>query len=319
MRNRGEKSLYPESHILLALFMAFILLFSNASAFSITHVENSRNSSLTRICASQNNNNMEFENSLSDIITKELETNLDYRRDAQIPENTPTVIPMFQNNPEHPQRGSIGLDEAPPRPSLDALVVHGPIQIYDDTDFVTQGWPGSGIAGDPYVISNLEITTLGDGRDCIEIRNTRSHFRIQGCHLIGYIYVGHKFGADGVKLFNVSNGQIWGNEVNDHGDPGILLSNSSFCDIDGNTCYDNDWGGVNLYNSFNNPVTDNNCVGEDHHGMVISKSGDNIIFGNDVSTSDWKSGLFIEDCLDGNNSISFNTANGCDHGIAIVD
>ena len=314
-----EKSLYPESRILVVLFTISILLISTTSVVQISHLGDTSREALSVIIDSPKPVIMDSTNPISDFTIDELEANMDYQMGTPSFEDVTTIIPRYPANYEHPLRGSLALDISPLKPRLDALTIHGPIQIFNDTDFITQGWPGLGIPGDPFVISDLEITTLGDGRDCIEIRNTRANFRIQGCHLIGLLFGGNKFVTNGVKLYNVSNGQIWGNEINEHGDPGIQLSNSSFCDVDGNTCYDNEWGGVNLSNSFNNHVTDNNCIGEDHHGMVISDSGSNIIFGNDVSSSDWKAGLFIKDCPDGNNSISFNTANGCDHGIAVVD
>jgi len=64
----------------------------------------------------------------------------------------------------------------------DSLTVHDPIAIHNDTDFVTQGWPGSGTLEDPYLISGLNITCEGT---CINITDTTAHFIIEDCYLGG--------------------------------------------------------------------------------------------------------------------------------------
>ncbi len=62
-----------------------------------------------------------------------------------------------------------------------AYVSHAPIVIDDDSDFATQGWPGSGTEADPYVIEGLNITTEGT---CIDIRSTTVYFVIRNCLLV---------------------------------------------------------------------------------------------------------------------------------------
>ena len=84
-----------------------------------------------------------------------------------------------------------------------------PIEINSNEDFEEQGWPGSGIESDPYVISGLMIsqgylvwegntqyTILTDA--AVMISDTTAHFVITRC----------AFGGDGVILSNVENGII---------------------------------------------------------------------------------------------------------------
>ena len=75
---------------------------------------------------------------------------------------------------------------------------HAPIYIYDDDDFVSQGWPGGGTPGSPYRISGFNFT---NDVDCIVIEDTTAHFVIEDCYIGAGI-------NDGITLDNVTNGVI---------------------------------------------------------------------------------------------------------------
>ena len=62
------------------------------------------------------------------------------------------------------------------------LTDHVPILIDEEADFTTQGWPGAGTVGDPYVISGLNIT-YDHPFDLIRIFNVDSYFVIRDCYL----------------------------------------------------------------------------------------------------------------------------------------
>jgi len=81
------------------------------------------------------------------------------------------------------------------------LSAHVPIQIDGTSDFVSQGWPGSGTENDPYLIEGLNITA-SIGKDCISITNTDSYFIIRDSYL--------KQGSAnlGIYLENVSHASI---------------------------------------------------------------------------------------------------------------
>ena len=54
------------------------------------------------------------------------------------------------------------------------------IEITSNSDFLNQGWPGTGTLEDPYVIENLQIIS---DRICISISGTTDHFIIKNCSL----------------------------------------------------------------------------------------------------------------------------------------
>jgi len=54
------------------------------------------------------------------------------------------------------------------------LTDHVPIIIDEEADFVSQGWPGTGTSGDPYLISGLSIV-YSSGTPSISISDTASY------------------------------------------------------------------------------------------------------------------------------------------------
>jgi len=78
---------------------------------------------------------------------------------------------------------------------------HVPIFINKTADFVSQGWPGSGTSGDPYVIAGLNIT-YDNGMKSIEIANTDAYFVIRDC------YINQGSTEWGIKLDYATHGTI---------------------------------------------------------------------------------------------------------------
>jgi hypothetical protein len=82
-----------------------------------------------------------------------------------------------------------------------AYTPHDPIFIEGNDDFAAQaaseGWPGNGTKGDPYIIKGYEIEN--NVSECIGIRYTSVHFNISGSLI--------KNG--GISLFEVANGTIY--------------------------------------------------------------------------------------------------------------
>lgn len=79
---------------------------------------------------------------------------------------------------------------------------HSSIVITKNSDFLAQGWPGSGTEGDPYVIENLDIRWS----TCISISDTTVHFVIRNCYLWSF----STMRQDGVYLYNVEHATIEG-------------------------------------------------------------------------------------------------------------
>ncbi|MHA2067358.1 MAG: right-handed parallel beta-helix repeat-containing protein, partial [Candidatus Thorarchaeota archaeon] len=146
--------------------------------------------------------------------------------------------------------------------------LHGAIRIDGDDDFHSQaaveGWPGFGTQGDPYRIENWEIRMGGTGH-CIEIRNTRVHFVVQGC-LLEYASVSQHAG---IYLYNVTDGALIDNILLQNW-AGIRLTNSSRINIDSNDCTNSVWYSIWLeVDSTYNRLFNNTCVGAGTHAIYL--------------------------------------------------
>lgn len=96
---------------------------------------------------------------------------------------------------------------------------HVPIVIDETSDFETQGWPGSGTPGDPYVISELNITYDVD-EFLISVINTNASFVIRDC------YLGQDSLEWAIRLANTTAATIEYTTV-DSAQGGIYLGNSN--------------------------------------------------------------------------------------------
>jgi len=159
---------------------------------------------------------------------------------------------------------------------------HQPILIVNDTDFAAQasseGWPGTGTSGDPYIIEGYDIDRAGTPGACIEIRNTQVHFIIRNCLLHGANDTG---GGSGILLWNVTNGVIESN-ICMNNQLGIDLHTQLTTGIKvfNNTCNQNTYG-IRLYQSDNNmAVANNTCNDNSHTGIWLEQADANIVENN---------------------------------------
>ena len=83
------------------------------------------------------------------------------------------VIPSSQ----HPHKSAVVSQGPGSRLSPGEYTDHVPILINGTSDFTLQGWPGSGTAEDPYLLSGLNITT-DISMACITVINTDAYFVI---------------------------------------------------------------------------------------------------------------------------------------------
>ncbi|MGV9169763.1 MAG: right-handed parallel beta-helix repeat-containing protein [Promethearchaeia archaeon] len=104
---------------------------------------------------------------------------------------------------------------------------HTPIAIANDSDFKNQSWPGSGKAGDPYIIEGLQIAS---NDTCISIQNVTSHFIVQECYLLAESSI---LGT-GIQMRNVTNGRLEGCVITSK-QVGIELIDSKRCRVCNNT------------------------------------------------------------------------------------
>lgn len=85
--------------------------------------------------------------------------------------------------------------------SQSVYAIHDPIVITSDSDFVDQGWIGSGTEANPYLLKDLNITSTVT---CVNITDTQVHFIIRNC----VINASWAHPGTGVYLENVTHGVI---------------------------------------------------------------------------------------------------------------
>lgn len=179
--------------------------------------------------------------------------------------------------------------------------VSSPLLIDSDSDFVTNGYPGSGTADDPYLIESLQIDSKGSRSNGIEVTNTHAYFVVARCEIkADYIGIlvqdvapgtasledniitgntgdggGIVLGADGVRVV--------GNTCKGFSE-GIHTNYSDECVIVGNDLINNNYHGLSLRYSNQNIVANNTIIGNKAHGIfIIRDSKGNTIYNNTLT------------------------------------
>jgi parallel beta-helix repeat protein len=179
---------------------------------------------------------------------------------------------------------------------------HGDIVITDDQDFVNQGWPGNGTAGNPYVISGFEFAT---SLLAINISNTVSHLLISDCL---FTCPGGRHSGMGIKLLDAQNVRIE-SCVFTLIDCGPMLSYSEKCNI-GDCRFEDVDIPIDLYISDGCTLV-NNTV----EGSISLYDSDNCTMSSNRQYSDPVMGpalgfnmMWCDDCVLFNNTIIDNFA-----------
>ncbi len=125
---------------------------------------------------------------------------------------------------------------------------------------------GAGTSADPYIISG-KVIDAGGVTSGIWIENSTAHFRVQDCRVNGSA----AGPAAGIRLVNVSNAVLAGNNCTNNAGPGIYLS--KLCqkvDITANNASQNTLAyGI---------VIDDRCANVTIEGNEVSYNGDGIVF-----------------------------------------
>lgn len=159
----------------------------------------------------------------------------------------------------------------------DSYILHNPISIYENDDFISYGFPGNGTEENPYRIENYNITTDSDYG--IFVGGVTDFFVVQHCFVNAQNY--------GIKIAAHSyTGRIYDN-ICCNSTTGIYISGGSSTIIN-NTCYYNKNGIVLTIKSL---VINNNCC-YNEYGIVIdnrySVVKDNLCYNNT------KSGIYLD-------------------------
>ncbi|MFW9833885.1 MAG: nitrous oxide reductase family maturation protein NosD [Candidatus Thorarchaeota archaeon] len=222
--------------------------------------------------------------------------------------------------------------------SVPANETHGPIAVDGDANFSAtasaEGWPGDGSQLNPFIIENYDITLGVTPEAGISIMNTRSHYIIRGCTLIGPAATP----SYGVHLENSSNGRIINNLITNfaHGlnatggcrsfivtgnnisynSYGIWWKGSDNFTITQNHCSHNFFTGVYISNSNNGTIRGISCIGNGNYGILWEDSDSFAITQNNCSENSF-TGIYISSSNNGTISGNICSGNG-DNGLQLT-
>ena len=185
--------------------------------------------------------------------------------------------------------------------SFSSLTPHDAINIYSNSDFISLGFPGTGVIGDPYRIENLLIENLNSYG--MFIAGVSVYCVIQNCVIRNVTY-------SGMKLVSIHDGfvTVKNNTVYTANSRGIHVTNSVNVTIDGNNCTSN-YIGIDVEYSPNCTILRNTCDRNEYLGVRLNINSYNCsILDNSVSDNNIL-GIYSVRCKGGNiinNSLSNN-------------
>jgi parallel beta-helix repeat protein len=183
--------------------------------------------------------------------------------------------------------GDAGVN-AYPESSRAPLIPHAPIHIYNNfsTKAFQEGWSGTGVTGDPYVIEGLEIDASGHSWG-IFIGQTDEHFVIRNCVIkIADTTSSPQYRGDNIYLTSVSNGTLVGNDILDSEFTPVMIR---YCNnisvLDNNISGSNRSNGIYSWRSKDILIKNNRIAMNANIGISVSSSEDLIIANNSINDS----------------------------------
>jgi parallel beta-helix repeat protein len=204
---------------------------------------------------------------------------------------------------------------------------HGPIVITGDSDFISQGWLGSGTEQEPYLLDGVSIMS---NQTCINITHTTAFFKIKDCFISSVPEEEQEPSFNhGIHFANVSNGIIenceistgyWGIWILDSrfcevtnnevvaGDASIVIENSNGCTVGYNTVRDYRGDGIAIDNSNQTHIFFNLVKGGYgcQDGIGVCGYSWNCTIANNTITDHYSGGIDVRQSVDGivcNNTI----------------
>ena len=185
---------------------------------------------------------------------------------------------------------------------------HAAIFIMNNQNFTAtasnEGWSGNGSRTNPYVISNLNISSATKIY-LIEIRDTDCFFNIQNCFLNGYDKT-----LAGIYFQNVTNGKLSNSMIiTNSNSQGIFLRNSHNNTIQNNSFQNCNRGILTEYSDFNNLIS--NTITNTIKAIHLFYSYNSTLSNNSIHTN--TDGIYIFRSDNSSviaNNCSYNTNNG---------
>jgi len=143
---------------------------------------------------------------------------------------------------------------------------------------VSQLWcSGSGIYGDPYIISGVKLN-VGNSGDCISIQDSTVYFKIQDCT---FQNSGTAVGDAGIKFNNVDNG-IVENNICINNRIAISLLSSQHNMISNNKFNKSSQYGIYLMTCDDNTFKQNTIENSSDTGIIMADSNGNVFTLNEI-------------------------------------
>ena len=196
-----------------------------------------------------------------------------------------------------------------------AYTNESPIRIDSNSDFIAYASSGNGTAGNPWIISGLDINGSGAGF-CIYVGNTTDYFVIQNCllHHASTIYPDDYYRPNsGIVFNNVENGRIYNNTIQYNEWFGIYTFGACDNSIECNQVNNNDYGIYVCEYSNQNIIEYNNASNNVYSGIAVDQSEFNHVYRNTADHNE--AGYHVFYAWD--NTIEDNLAFYNDYGILI--
>jgi parallel beta-helix repeat protein len=152
------------------------------------------------------------------------------------------------------------------------------MMIDGDLDFKNQAntsdWGGNGTEFNPFIITDLNITSQSSIVHLVNISHTRVFFILEANLFVG--------GSNGLRFTNVSNCIIRKNTIREASNNGIYFILVDSSTIEQNTIHENSGSGIMMDYSTDNTVARNIIYMNDNRGIHLRDASENLIFGNNV-------------------------------------
>jgi len=180
-----------------------------------------------------------------------------------------------------------------------SYILHSPISIYENDDFISYGFPGNGTEEDPYRIENYNITTSNSYG--IFISGTTAFFVVQHCFIDATSF--------GIRIAVHSHtGRIYDN-ICFNITTAIYISGGSSVVVNNTCCYNEN--GIVVDNRYS-VVKDNLCYNNTKSGIYLDRHSDfTAVLNNEVYSN--KEGIHLEEsqeCNISQNTLSSNFEGG---------
>ncbi|MHA2084982.1 MAG: right-handed parallel beta-helix repeat-containing protein [Candidatus Thorarchaeota archaeon] len=141
----------------------------------------------------------------------------------------------------------------------DEYTNHVPVIINGTADFVSQGWPGSGSAASPYIISGLRIA-YDVSMPCISVMNTNAYFVIRDC------LIDQGSNEDGIFISNTIHARIEYTTALSYG-AAIVLDNANNTEVSHTYAYGFLGMAMEIWDSIYCDIDANHLNSSDHRGF----------------------------------------------------